>query len=192
MNCYSILSGFGVGALIAVAIVALLVKHYLPSYFSEKGRNLATREDISEITKRVEAVRSQYTILAEELKARHQLRLAALDRRLQAHQEAFTQWRRLLESAYDDNIGEVTKQCQEWWEKNCIYLEPGVRQAFVEAYTAAHSHHELVKLRSDAETLQDSWSRITQFPNLVFRTMQLPNLTESERNAMDPNSTGMD
>jgi hypothetical protein len=185
---YSLLASVGVGALVAGVIVFLLCRHYLPTYLSEKGRNLATREDIGEITDKVESVRSQYTALAEELKARHQLRLAALDRRLQAHQEAFTHWRRLLGSAYAENIRQVTMECQDWWEKNCVYLEPGVRQAFVEAYTAAHSRHELVKMRSDTQTLQQSWARITQFPNLVFQAMQLPSLTESERNAMDPSS----
>jgi hypothetical protein len=183
---YPLWASFGVGALVAGTIVFLLCKNYLPTYLSEKGRNLATREDIAEITDRVESVRSQYTALAEELKARHQLRLAALDRRLQAHQDAFTHWRRLLGAAYADNVGQVTMDCQDWWEKNCLYLEPVVRQAFVEAYTAARSHHELVKMRSDAQTLQQSWSRITQFPNLVFQAMQLPSLTESERKAMDP------
>ena len=38
----------------------LLLKSYLSSYFSKKGRNLATKEDIREITEKVEAVRTDY------------------------------------------------------------------------------------------------------------------------------------
>ena len=66
---------------------------YLPSYLSEKGKNLATKEDIAEITREVERVKSESRErlegILEHLRYRNQLRLAALDRRLQAHQEAY-------------------------------------------------------------------------------------------------------
>lgn len=35
----------------------LLLRHYLPTYFSKKAENLATKQDIGEITKEVEIVR---------------------------------------------------------------------------------------------------------------------------------------
>jgi hypothetical protein len=35
----------------------LFIKSYLPAYFSEKGKNLATKEDIKEITNIVEQVK---------------------------------------------------------------------------------------------------------------------------------------
>ena len=37
-------------------IVGLFVRSYLPAYFSEKGKNLATKEDIGDITKIVETI----------------------------------------------------------------------------------------------------------------------------------------
>ena len=54
------ISGFGVGALITCAICWLFLKHYIPSYLNEKGKNLATREDVAAITHEVERVRLQY------------------------------------------------------------------------------------------------------------------------------------
>ena len=46
---------------IVVAIVlSLMIKSYFPSYFSEKGKNLATKEDIKEITAKVEEIRVEY------------------------------------------------------------------------------------------------------------------------------------
>ena len=39
-------------------LVGLFVKSYLPAYFSKKGENLATKEDIEEITRKIESVKS--------------------------------------------------------------------------------------------------------------------------------------
>ncbi len=121
------LTGFGSGALAAGAIAFLFVRHYMSAYLLEKGKNLATREDIEEITEKVEAIRAQHASLVEELKARHQLRLAAVDRRLHAHQEAFTLWRKLMAVVHSDQVIKVVQECQTWWEQNCVYLEPKVR-----------------------------------------------------------------
>ena len=74
----SYLGAFGAGAVIAGVVVFLLLKSFLPSYLAEKGKNLATREDIAEITDKIEKVKSGYALILEELKAHHQLRLAAL------------------------------------------------------------------------------------------------------------------
>ena len=50
--------------LIAQAVIAiilgLVIKSFLPTYFSKKGENLATKEDIEEITEKIEAVRVEY------------------------------------------------------------------------------------------------------------------------------------
>mgnify|MGYP001106972892 CR=1 FL=1 len=47
----------------------LLLKSYLPKYFEEKGKNLATKEDIGAITDEVEKVKIQYTKDIEILKS---------------------------------------------------------------------------------------------------------------------------
>ncbi|MDB4883284.1 MAG: hypothetical protein JWL95_2050 [Gemmatimonadetes bacterium] len=52
---------------IGVLIGALLAS--LRSYTAEKGKNLATREDIAEITRRVEGVRTDYLSQLERVKA---------------------------------------------------------------------------------------------------------------------------
>lgn len=40
-----------------------LIKNLLPSYFSEKGKNIATKEDIEEITEKVKTVESNINII---------------------------------------------------------------------------------------------------------------------------------
>ena len=176
--------GLGTIAILPGLIFVLFFKYYFSSYFTEKGKNLATSEDITAITEKIEGVRTQYATLIEELKARHQLRLAAVDRRLQAHQETFTLWRELLSGVHTGKVNEVVLKCQDWWEKNCIYLEPNVREAFVSAYHAASMHKSLMLSNAEAETLTENWSLITNFPNAVFKAVQLPALSELEVKAL--------
>jgi len=177
---------FGIGGVVFLGVAWLFLRSYLPSYFSKKAENLATREDIAAITHEIEDVKTQYAVLIEETKAKHQLRLAALDHRLQAHQEAFTLWRELLGSIHTEKIGKVVLTCQEWWEKNCLYLEPKVRDAFVAAYSAAHSHHVYIQAQADAKIITENWDLIIKFPNILFEAVQLPPLSEIETKALIP------
>ena len=46
--------------IIAVGIIFLFRRFYLPSYLSKKGENLATKEDIAGITKKIEEVKIEF------------------------------------------------------------------------------------------------------------------------------------
>lgn len=62
------------GVAVVIAYVAgLLTKKFLPKYMEEKGRNLATREDIGAITREVERARQTYTEQLEAVRADLQL-----------------------------------------------------------------------------------------------------------------------
>lgn len=174
----SILSGLGIGAFVASFIAWLLIKNCLPSYLSEKGKNLATKEDVAQITRKVEEVRHEYASLVEKLRARQQLRMAAVDRRLQAHQEAFTHWRSLFSNPLE--AGSKVLACQAWWERNCLYLEPSVRQAFLVAYSNAQMRDEFVRMRADSKVITELWGKVMAFPDILFNAVQLPPLTEIE------------
>lgn len=50
-------------------LVFLIVKNYYPSYFSAKGKNLADKEDIAEITQQIEAVKALHTKEVEQLRS---------------------------------------------------------------------------------------------------------------------------
>lgn len=49
-------------------LLALYIKNYLPSYFGKKGENLATKEDIEEITRLTEEVQNIFKREFEEYK----------------------------------------------------------------------------------------------------------------------------
>src|SRR5574341_2266116 len=53
-----------IAQIILVSMSGLWLRSYLPKYFEEKGKNLATKEDIEEITRKVEAVRAEYAQLS--------------------------------------------------------------------------------------------------------------------------------
>ncbi|SIS16515.1 hypothetical protein SAMN05878276_2753 [Aquipseudomonas alcaligenes] len=170
----------GMQAVVAGVVVFLLIKYFLPGYLSEKGKNLATREDIAKITQEVESVKNQYAILLEELKAKHQLRLAAIDKRLEAHQQAFTLWRGLLAEVHGPNIGRQVMTCQSWWEANCLYLEPVAREAFSAAYSSANLHASLLQNRNDVESVKSNWRIIISAGATILEAAQLPGLTTTE------------
>lgn len=45
---------------IVLTLIGLIIGSYLPSYTKEKGKNLATKEDIKEITKKTEEVKHEF------------------------------------------------------------------------------------------------------------------------------------
>jgi hypothetical protein len=64
-----------IAILSSIGIVILLWRKYLPSYLSEKAKNLATKEDIAAITKEVESVRLQYSKELEKFRVQLQREL---------------------------------------------------------------------------------------------------------------------
>lgn len=186
---WSTVGGFGIGAMVAFAVCFLLLRFYLPGYLGEKGKNLATKEDIGQITKIVEDVKLQNGVLLEDLKTKNQLRMAALDKRLQAHQDAFALWRRLVAHAHSENVGPIVMECQDFWEKHCLYLEPAARQALSDAYVHAASHRQLVQggqfmtpeQRAElTEHISESWAFIKGAGRVIMESVALPPVTEAE------------
>ncbi len=56
-------------SLLAFAGIIYFFKIYFPSYFKEKGKNLAQKEDIAAITAEVERVRTDYALQIEKVKS---------------------------------------------------------------------------------------------------------------------------
>ncbi len=186
---YKMIPGLGLGAIVTGLVAYLFIRFYLSVYLGEKAKNNATKEDIAGLTRLVEDVRTPYLASLEDLKGKHQLRMAAIDARLQAHQEAFTLWRELLRVVYTDEISKAVVKCQTWWEGNCVYLEPKVRSSFVESYSAASIHRQLVQGRSDEQVIRSNWETVIGFPDILFEAVALPKLTDGEVEALEINAS---
>ena len=93
-----------------------------------------------------------------------QLATAALDKRLATHQEAYSIWRKIVRSVHDaDAIGDVVRDGEEWWEKNCLYLDEASRKAFRACLIFAASHKDLLQgPRSEemANIVKENWKTI--------------------------------
>ena len=110
-----------------------------------------------------------------------QLRLTAADRRLQAHQEAFALWRKILRNVHNEDIGQVVMECQEWWENNCLYLDAQARGVFLEAIHSASHHASFKADRKNAELVIENWDRITRAGEVIVESVNLPSLGEKEK-----------
>ncbi|CAG37899.1 hypothetical protein [Desulfotalea psychrophila] len=174
-----------------LGILGIIFVFFLKSYSSEKGKNLATKEDIGEITHQVENVRTQYLQKLEEIshqnKAileqagwRQQLRMAALEKRLKAHQEAYALWRNLILHVWNkEKIDAVVMECQEWWGNNCLYLEPEARNAFCTAYMSAGNHRAISESK-DATLTKQNWKEITNAGVTLVECVKLPTISGLE------------
>lgn len=85
----SLLGSFGFGAILGGGIIYLLIKSFLPSYLSEKAKNLASKEDIELITEKVESVKLDYAHLLEEVRSNYQLKFAAVEREKNTKKEVY-------------------------------------------------------------------------------------------------------
>jgi len=124
-----------------------LLKYFFSSYASEKGRNLATKQDIAEITNKIEEVKHQYNLIIEQFKGRNQLRLAALDKRLEVHQQAYSLLSELSSSIMNKkDVRIIAQKCGDWWWEHCLYLDAEARGAFWSAFRLApENYYELTR-----------------------------------------------
>ena len=60
-------------------------------------------------------------------------RLAALEKRLEIHQEAFYRWSKIIYLRFEEDPAKKNFlfDCQEWYYKNCLYLETNSRLEFI-------------------------------------------------------------
>ncbi|HCG5296741.1 TPA: hypothetical protein NJZ52_004507 [Vibrio parahaemolyticus] len=189
------LGSFSMGLATALMFVVLITKFYIPAYLKEKAKNLATKEDISEITEAIEKVRSQYNEKLQELiyqnnvqleghKALNQLRVVAPERRLQAHQEAFALWRKMLSGLHSDERVNVVMECQDWYNQNCLYLSAKSREAFSVAYGALAIHNDLLQDRTQPESVKRNYLEITNAGSIIVQSVELPALSADVRYAV--------
>src|SRR5262252_8319335 len=64
--------------LLAVGVLALIYRYSLPLYLSEKGKNLATKQDIAEITREIESVKAIFLEHQTQFSLFHQKRSEAI------------------------------------------------------------------------------------------------------------------
>lgn len=71
--------------LVILILIVLGLKLFMPAYLTAKAKNLANKEDISEITELVEDIRKQHNTDIENLKGSIQLKLADQGRKREVY-----------------------------------------------------------------------------------------------------------
>jgi hypothetical protein len=178
---------------IAYTIVIILsgLASFLGSYLGKKGENTATKEDIGKITDEVEKVKIEYSqqlqnlvhqnqLIIEQGGHRHQLRMAALEKRLQAHQEAYAHCQNIISNIFAEDAirSEAIIKCQVWWVNNCLYLNAESREAVYASCRSAWSHKELSISREKFEVIENNWKTIIRPLEVLVKGVELPTIAE--------------
>lgn len=120
-------------------------------------------------------------LIVEDIKSRGQLRMACIDRRLQAHQEAFVFWARMMKPPSDDEFLKAYEEARHWWDRNCLYLEPTVQQAFLHTIDGALTNHRQIRAGSlENNVIEQHRSTFDDFPVILFQAIQLPSLSPDD------------
>jgi hypothetical protein len=133
-----ILVGLQVLSLLGIGSIFLFRK-YLFSYSSEKGKNLATKEDIEEITRKVEDVKSGYVAEIERLKVdlsvlsrKHNILLDEKIRVFKKLQKRLVDFKKYCEAA----LGSYDERGE--FHPNLEVLSKDIEKASLQHITALH------------------------------------------------------
>lgn len=111
-----------------------------------------------------------------------QYRLAVLEKRIDAHQSAFTHWRHLIQvmNSKSEEHYRIIKEAEVWWENNCLYLDSDIRSKFqsvimnVSAYPAYSSTKDVV-------LVQKVFDEISSFGNELLQSLNLPKIKDIDK-----------
>jgi hypothetical protein len=164
-----------------VAIVAG-VGAYFGAYLRRKAENRAQREDIEGLTNLVERVRAEYARQLATRSHEQEMRVAVLDERFRAHQQAYALCRELFHAVHTERITDAVIKAQDWWDLNCLYLDEDARDAFWRGIRAAGLHGDLLRGRADSQIIRDNWKKMEAAQAAIERSVALPPIKTSTSN----------
>ncbi len=174
LELFSLLLLFG---LYAAGVFFVL---FFRSYIKKKAENFATKQDIKGIAQTQEKIKSDYAHVLERYRTESQLRLAVVERRFEAHQEAYTLWRDLLSAVHSEEENpKAVMKCNDWLRKRGLYLDADPRYAFARAFSAANNHPMLLRGRGSGTTSDDimrNWDMIMAAGPAIEEAVSLPKL----------------
>lgn len=87
-----------------IFVGGLVTGSFLPKYFGKKGENLATKEDIADITSKIETVKHEYASQLESVKAELSAKLSTYGFRYEKEYEVLSELTALLVDLRDASI----------------------------------------------------------------------------------------
>ena len=109
-------------------------------------------------------------------------RLAAVEKRLEVYQNAYTLWRRLYFNLYNtDGIWAIALECQDFWEKNCLYLDQKSRDTFNKAYMSASNYCNLPNDDRNERIKKDMYKQIESAGETITKGATLSPIGKREK-----------
>lgn len=111
---------------------------------------------------------------SREKERKDKFRLAALEKRLEVHQDAYERWNKLKELRFEEDPEKTgfIFECQDWYYKNCLYLDSDSRLEFKKCINNVFS----LKNRWDSwqGTTKDSgeYHKANDFLKLIFKQIR--------------------
>ncbi len=103
---------------------------------------------------------------------------AGLEDKIRIHQEAFDLCWDLPSTAHrSDEDDTYLIKCQDWYRKNCLYLEPEARKAFYAAYSNAWNYKLYLmewKSTGKCDELKNKWTEIVSAISVIERNISKP------------------
>jgi len=173
--------------ILLILIVGLLIYKYLPSYFTEKGKNLATKEDIGDITRKVEEVKTEFIKVSSEHQIRfsklHEKRaeiIAELYRRLNNFHWAVCAFLRDFHTTKNDKkefkkLDDKSYEFTDYFHNHRIYFNENICSKINELVDALYSAYVPLESRdSNDKYLKEDWNNCAEIVQ-----KQYPKIKES-------------
>lgn len=94
-----------------------------------------------------------------ELERKEKLKLVAIDRRLEAHQQALKHWYDLKSVIHtsddDEHKRKVLEAARDFWYSNSLYLEKQTRAKFQEAFWIVSTYKLWLEMRRDIQSQKE-------------------------------------
>ena len=119
---------------------------------------------------------------------KHQLAMAALEKRLHVHQEAITICFSIWHNIFNDQeLYKIVEHGQDWYYNNCLYLGDIARDDFWNCLIAApnhaglvHSYREDMQDESTKQMVNESWNVIHKPAYSIPAAVGLPSFGSNE------------
>ena len=136
-----------------------------------KGNRKTAREIVN--------LQNQHADALERSRQKHELNLAALEKRLEAHQQAFTLLWKFFAPNSPEALSSHARECEIWWVENCLYLNEEASRAF---RAVCSGFVRSVSYNSEGEMLLSgsTWSLFVDAFENIQKVPGLPSLNSEE------------
>ena len=195
-----LLTSIGVVQVAATAVLGLALKGFVRAYVEKKGANRADVEDLPRLTRLTEEVLQKFRDQSEEqahrnreilerLSHRHDLRMAALEKRLAVHQEAYTLWYEMYAARHDRAAaGVASEKAQRWWLANSLYLSKDARHLFSLATNVVRDIAGMIERHEPASEIRQDNDVLRKARDAIISGVELPSLNDDELGSEQPSA----